>query len=355
MQAAELPVTFIGPIEDESAPAWHVEQSFSSQLPVKMRAHPINANSNSLEKIIAAVETARSISHDGIARIYGYTHTNNQFMVLTEDTLGLGLGSLLKKLPEQSLDPRLFLWLAMELIRIVDEVSGQLSDDASQYQILNGMEQTNVLISYQGQPKLIGLKPKLAETSHSPVTGLIKILKSIVSRCPTSIRVAGQNILTGMMFERLLQSADQSISKLESQVEREFFRTYKADEASHGQKRWEALVLSHLPSHQTGEQYVTRPKVRDEKPEQEIKKGEFTRALESRHGPVMPQPLTFADRVTGVETSILYEKEPAKLSLVNERKNTNNAGSEVHRLLWFTLGFVSAVALMTLYISVSLR
>ena len=197
----------------------------------------------------------------------------------------------------------------MELIRIVDEVSGQLSDDASKYQILHGLELANLSITHAGQPKLTGLKPKIAETAHSPVTGLIKILKSIVPMCPKSIRVDGENILTEMMFERLLQSAKESISKLESQVEREFFRTYKADESSHGQKRWEELVLAYLPSHRTDEQQLNHPEVRDKEPE----KGEFTRALESRHGPVMPQPLTFADRVTGVETSVLYEKEPAKL------------------------------------------
>ena len=104
MQAKELPVTFIDPIEDESTLAWHVEQSFSGQFPVKMRAHPIDSDTNSLEKIVAAVEAARSISHDGIARIYGYTQSNNQFMVLTEDTTGLGLRTLLTKLPERSLD-----------------------------------------------------------------------------------------------------------------------------------------------------------------------------------------------------------------------------------------------------------
>jgi|GEM_PF-7038349 len=355
MKAAELPVTFIGPIEDESSLAWHVEQSFSAQFPIKMRAHPIDFDATSREKFIAALETARSISHDGIARIYGYTQSNNQFMVLTEDTIGVGLCTLLKKIPEHSLDPRLFLWLAMELIRIVDEVSGQLSDDATQYQILHGIGLENVSITHEGQPKLIGLKPKLAESAHSPVNGLLKILKSVVQRCPKSIRVDGQNMLTETMFERLLQSANESISKLESQVEREFFRAYKSDESRHGQKRWEELVLPHLPSHRTDEQHVKHPKGRNHEAKQQPEKGEFTRALESRHGPVMPQPLTFADRVTGLETSVLYEKEPQKLTASKSQKKVKNAGSEVNRLLWFTLGFVSAVALMTLYISISIK
>lgn len=355
MQAAELPVTFIGPVEDESNTAWHVEQSVSAQYPVKMRAHPIEAQSISQEKMNDAVEVARSISHDGIARVYGYTQTSGKLMVLTEDLTGLGLCTLLVKNAERSLDPRLFLWLSMELIRIVDEVMSQLSQDALHYQILHGMDASNVWITHHGQPKLVGLRPKLNHQNHDPVTGIVKILREIIARCAKSVNVDGQNVFTEEMFDRLLHAANHSISELESQVEREFFRTYKTDESQHGQEQWKELALPYLSSQQTDEQQTYGQRQNGNELTQTSGKGDFTRALESRHGPVMPQPLTFADRVTGIETSVFSGNAPTDLNPPLGKKVLKSTSTEANRLLWFTLGFVSAIALMVLYISISLK
>lgn len=345
MRATELPVTFIGPVNDQPNAAWHVEQSASSRLPVKMRAHAIVSPSNNLEELNTALDFARSISHDGIARIYGYTRTNEQLMVLTEDITGLSLFELISNSSVASLDPRLFLWLAMELIRTVDEVMNQLTAEGSRYQILHGLDVHNVWVTADGKPKLVGLKPKLNQQEHSPVEGLTKILTSAFEMCKASVSVEGQTVLTKNMFRRILDASGKSISELETQVEREFFRTYKADESQHGQKQWMALVLPHLSAHRTDEQSTKRGE----------QKGDFTRALESRHGPVMPQPLTFADRVTGLETSVFLKDSHTQTDSTKPKDTAKNADLATHRILWFTLGFVSAIALMVLYISISLN
>jgi serine/threonine protein kinase len=371
MQTSEdLEITLVRPLNADNDDLWLVNPGQGSQGPAEMRARKFDKTklhtNGEFHALKQSVEVAQNINHDNVTRVYGYSESQGDIYVLMEHVHGLSVSELLSQLDksQKTMDPRLIVWLIREVVRILNELKIQTEKCETGFGLGFDLNLNRVLTSRSGQVKLTDLGRSSSERDQGQVTNVLNMLATLSRTATEELQIDNKRIVSRDIFSDLLSASYASLKDLERKLERIFFGVYRGEDDHHGAHLLRNLVVGftedtvstdETPTHLDSPQLLKDANF----------KGEFTRALESRHEPVVPQALTYADRVTGFETTGTYQPDTNNLapphtvdsnSVQEPRLMTSMAADEssptLTRLVWFTLGFASAIVSMIAYLSV---
>jgi len=302
------------------------------------------------EALRHSVECAQRIQHDNVAKVFGYSESEDEILVLMERVEGLNLHQLIQHCRNNALnlDPRLSIWLIRELVRVLNELRAQQSaGNPPPFQLTAGLSLERVVATHAGQLKIIDMAKGSATPVVEQLDRMLTMLSSLFSVSDSQVPTKDGHIDSQALCSEITNRTYSGLDALETMLEKVFYRTYFADDEQHGAQELKKLV-SKICGEPTQPKHI--PKTTDKLA---ATKGELTRVLESRHQPVVPQALTYADRVTGLETRTT-ERAPEiqTLDAHKDRLSAPQASAQASRIIWFTIGFVCAIATMVLYLSV---
>jgi serine/threonine protein kinase len=368
-----LPITLVRRLHEDDDAVWLVTQERHPDAPREMRARRFDGgdfdHQADRDELKHSVEFAQNIQHDNVVRILGYSESNGDMYVLTEQVDGLSLSELLNRMLSsgQTMDPRLSVWMIREVVRVLNDLQMQTENSGTTFRLDFGLSLNRILATRLGQVKISDMGRGQDAAHEDDVAVVLNMLATLGTASQESIQVNGRPIKSTDVFSKLISTHYPTLKTLETALERVFYRVYDADDERDGSKLLRELIVKLDGDTDQTEQG-------DALDFQNVGafKGEFTRALESRYEPVVPQALTFADRVTGLDTITSDQQAEtsagASTSPALQRTQTIDAES-IHeprfmamphaqtpahapsRIVWFTIGFVSAIVTMTVYLT----
>jgi hypothetical protein len=342
-------ITLVRPLGRSDSLLWLVEQDHWEQSPREMVARRFPRSDQRLQKDCEAlrhsVECARSVDHDNVAKVFGYSESKDEIVVLMERVQGLSLQELVQHCACESirLDPRLCVWLMRELVRVLNELSAQQKQTHAAYQLSSGLNLSRIIASSTGQIKIMDLARTPASPQTEQIDRVIEMLLALMKIAEPQVQVGDGSVQSREICAQITGAVYPDLNSLETALARMFYRTYLADDERHGRQQLKTLV-THIAGDPTRPKH--QPALPDSPTQEQLApaKGELTRVLESRHEPVVPQALTNADRVTGLQTqSSGYARTQSPGTVQTQIKRPPS------RIIWFTTGFVFAILTMVLY------
>jgi serine/threonine protein kinase len=152
-------------------------EGFERILAIKRILPHISSDEEFIDMFIAEAKLVAQLSHKNIAQIYDFGKTGSNYFIAMEYVKGKDLRSLLKRCQERSVSmpANLAIFIAREILSALGYAHKQKDSMGKDLKLIHrDVSPQNILISYEGEVKVIDFGIAKAESHSHTKTGTIK-------------------------------------------------------------------------------------------------------------------------------------------------------------------------------------